>query len=62
MIDRAAVVTSAILQTFRRALLGWIDGSDAGTTTARSEIEALLRDEFSDVAHTTLNEIRQGDE
>ena len=52
MTDRAAVVTTAILQIVRRALLARIDGDDADLTATRGEIETLLRDEFSGVART----------
>lgn len=61
MTDRAAVVTTAILQIVRRALLARIDGDDADLTATRGEIETLLRDEFSGVARTAANEIRRED-
>ena len=54
--DRAAVVTTAVLQVIRV----WRHRENAGEA-ARSEIETLLRDEFADVARATLHEIRQGD-
>jgi hypothetical protein len=60
--DRAAIVATAVLQVTRLALLAWLDHGDASLlATARSEIETLLRCEFSDVPRTTLNEIRRED-
>jgi hypothetical protein len=49
MIDRASVVAAAILHVVRTGGTG---------AEARVEIVAILRDEFSDVARTTLNEIQ----
>ena len=50
--DRAAVVTTPLLQIFMTApAQQW-----------RPAIEAYLRDEFADVARTALNEIRPEDE
>ena len=60
--DRAAVVTTAVLATICNALRDWIDrGAAAGLADVRAEIEALLREEFADVAHTTIHEIRRED-
>ena len=60
--DRSAVVTTAILQIVRRVLTAWLRREHAGMAGVRVEIAALLRDEFNDVARTTLNEIRLEDE
>lgn len=60
--DRAAVVTTAILQIVRGVLAAWLHGEHADMAGARTAIEALLRDEFGDTASTTLNEIRLDDE
>ena len=60
--DRASVVTAAILQIVRRELTAWLDHDTADMVSARTAIEALLRDEFVNTAHTTLNEIRREDE
>ena len=54
--DRAAVVTAAAIQILERALLAGAD-----TATARGELEALLRDEFADVARQAVSEIREGE-
>ena len=56
--DRAAVVTREIVQIVRDALIAWVHGEHADMAGARDAIESLLRDEFNDVARTTLNEIR----
>ena len=52
MNDRAAVVTTAIMQIIATAPKGEL----------RQAIEAYLRDEFADLARTALNEIRHEDE
>jgi hypothetical protein len=62
MTDRAAVVTTAIVQIVRGAMLAWLDGKTTKVVGARAAIEALLRDEFADIARTTFNEIRPPDE
>lgn len=49
MIDRASIVTNTILSVVWRTGLG---------EPARAEIRKILRDEFDDVARTTLHEIR----
>jgi hypothetical protein len=54
--DRAAVVTTAILQIVKMSMRALLHG-DAGAL--RDEIEATLRNEFADIARTTLNEIRE---
>ena len=60
--DRAAVVTTAILQIVRGVLIAWLHGERADMAGVRDAIESLLRDEFGDTARTTLNEIRLDDE
>src|SRR6516164_8531731 len=52
MNDRAAVVTTAIMQMI----------ATAPKHELRQAIEAYLRDEFADLARTALNEIRHEDE
>ena len=52
MNDRAAVVTTAIMQMIATAPKGEL----------RQAIEDYLRDEFVDLARTALNEIRHEDE
>jgi hypothetical protein len=59
--DRAAVTATAILQIIRRALVAWLDRDHADFAAVRAEIETVLRDEFADVARTTLTEIRHED-
>jgi hypothetical protein len=59
--DRAAVTTTAILQTVRKGLLAWLDGKHPDMAGTRAEIQTLLRDEFADVARETLNQIRRED-
>jgi hypothetical protein len=49
MIDRPSIVTNTIIHIVR------MRGIDADV---RREITAILRDEFDDVARTTLTEIR----
>jgi hypothetical protein len=60
--DRAAIVTTAILQIVRGVLIAWLHGEHVDIAGARAAIEALLRDEFGDTARTTLNEKRLVDE
>ena len=60
-LDRAAVVATAIMQIVEAALRAVLhdgDDNDEGCTL-RAAIEALLRDEFADIARTTLSEIRR---
>jgi hypothetical protein len=59
--DRAAAVTTAVLAIIRHALIDWLDRGNADFASARGAVEQLLRDEFSDIARTTLNEIRRED-
>jgi hypothetical protein len=60
--DRAAVVTRAILQIVRGALIVWVHRERTDMAGAHDAIESLLRDEFNDVALTTCNEIRLDDD
>jgi hypothetical protein len=53
MIDRAAVIAAAILHVVRTRGTG---------AEARTEIEALLREEVADIQRQTLHEIRPPDE
>jgi hypothetical protein len=41
--DRAAVATTAILQTVRKGLLSWLDGDRPDTASIRIKIQTLLR-------------------
>lgn len=59
--DRAAVVTRDIMQIVCDALIAWVHREPADMAGAHDKIESLLRDEFNDVALTTLNEIRRED-
>jgi hypothetical protein len=59
--NRAAIVTTAILQTVRKGLLSWLDGDRPDTASIRIKIQTLLRDAFTDVARDTLNQIRRED-
>ena len=59
--DRAAVVTRRIEQIIRDALIAWVNRERADMAGVHDTIESLLRDEFNDVALTTLNEIRRED-
>ena len=55
--DRAATVTTAVIQVLRVALLAWFDSADADITEARSEIEMLLRNEFEEIGRQARDEI-----
>jgi hypothetical protein len=59
--DRAAVVSRKIGQMVHDALIAWVHGERADTAGVHDAIKSLLRDEFNDVALTTLNEIRRND-
>ena len=59
--DRAAVVSRKIEQMVHDALIDWVRGKRADIAGVHDAIELLLRDEFNDVALTTLNEIRRED-
>ena len=52
MIDRASILTAAILHVVRTR----------GTAEARAEITEILRDEISDIKRQTISEIRPQDE
>lgn len=54
--DRAAVVTEAILQIVRAALLARLRGERATVADVHTEIEDVLRGEFADVVRETMNE------
>lgn len=59
--DRAAVVTTAIIQIVVSALRRWNAGDLADLASVRAEIAATLREEFADVEQQVLNEIRLND-
>jgi hypothetical protein len=59
--DRAAVVTTSILLVTRRALRGWLHRDRVDLAAVRAEIEAMLRDEFTNIAQTTRDEIRESE-
>ena len=60
--DRAAAVTRAILLIFSTAVHRWFSGQPLGLSAVRAEIEAVLREEFADIARMTRDEIRPMDE
>jgi hypothetical protein len=60
--DRAAVVTTAVLQIACTALRDWLHGGTANFAVARTAIEGLLRDEFYDAAQQAVSEMRLIDE
>ena len=55
--DRAATVTTAVIQVLRVALLAWFDSADTDIAEARSEIEMLLRNEFEEIGRQVRDEI-----
>jgi hypothetical protein len=55
--DRAAVVTTAILQIIHSA---WLDRD--GAASIRGAIETMLREEFADIQRQSIHEIRREDE
>jgi len=59
--DRAAVVTTAVVQVLGNVLLDWWHRDGTDWAAARAEIEAILRDEFHAIARTTRDEIRLTD-
>lgn len=59
-LDRATVVTTAILQIVTRAFR--VGGSEADLADVRAEITALLRDEFDDIQRQTRDDIRLRDD
>jgi hypothetical protein len=59
--DRAAVVTTAVIQVLREAQPAWFDGQDVDIAAVRSEIERILRNEFEEIARQTRDEIALSD-
>ena len=59
--DRAAVVTTAIIQIVVSALRRRNAGDLAALASMRAEIAATLREEFAEVEQQVLNEIRLND-
>lgn len=55
--DRAATVTTAVIQVLRVALLAWFDSDHTAIAEARSEIEMLLRNEFEEIGRQARDEI-----
>jgi len=51
--DRAAVVTTAVLQIVREAV---------NSASVRAAVEAALREEFADIQQQTISQIRPEDE
>jgi hypothetical protein len=60
--DRAAAVATSILQIVETSLRAFLRGDHSDVGALRDVIAATLRDEFEDIAHTTLSEIRPQDE
>jgi hypothetical protein len=60
--DRAAVVTTTILQVIETSLRALLRGEPAGASALRAQVEATLRDEFADNTRAALNEIPLPDE
>lgn len=60
--DRAAVVTTAILQIVHGVLTAWPHREHADLSSVRDAIEPLLRDEFDAHARASVAEIRLDDE
>ena len=56
--DRAAAATTTVLAIISDALLAWLHRKPVTLEDARAHVESFLRDEFSDVAKQTMNEIR----
>ena len=63
--DRAAIATTAIIQTIVTALRARLDDRNASLAAVRPEIEAILREEFFETARQARDEItsptRRGD-
>lgn len=59
--DRAAVVTTAIIQIVATALRRWNAGDLAALASVRAEITATLREEFADAEQQILNDTRPND-
>jgi hypothetical protein len=55
--DRAAVVTTTVLAMLRDHMVEFLN-----SPALRAELAKVLREEFADVARTTLNEIGTEDE
>jgi hypothetical protein len=53
--DRAAIVSKAVLQIVTRELRAWVYGADIAAVCP--EIEAILRDEFQEIARQARDEI-----
>jgi hypothetical protein len=60
--DRAATVATAIWQITQQAVLAWFERGGTALADVRGEITEILRNEFADIARTTLTEIRREDE
>jgi len=60
--DRAAVVTTAILQVVVSALRQWLNERGVGLSAVRVEVENILREEFADVARVARDERELPDE
>jgi len=58
MHDRAAITTTAVIQTIVTALRARLDDPNAILTSVRPEIETLLRNEFHDISRQVHDEIR----
>ena len=59
--DRATVVTRVILHIVVTALRPWFAGEPVCLAGVRTEIETVLRDEFSDIQRMTRDEIRESE-
>jgi hypothetical protein len=59
--DRAAVVTTAIIQIVAGALQRWNAGDPAALGAVRAEVTDYLRDEIHDIERTVRDEIRPDD-
>jgi hypothetical protein len=59
--DRAHVVATSIVAILADALRAWLR-DDVSCRDVRAHIEALLRDEFDDIARMVRDDIRLRDE
>ncbi len=59
--DRAAVVTTAIIQIIVTALRTRLDDSNASLWSVRPEVEAILRQEFFENAREARDQIPPAD-
>ncbi len=59
--DRAAVVTTAIIQIIVTALRTRLDDSNASLASVRPEVEAILRQEFFENAREARDQIPPAD-